>query len=59
MKMYYALIDTNTHPLTTPIITYWCGDNSKASILTQLRGLVLPLGTRKPRNVSRETIYTF
>lgn len=59
MKQYYALIDTNVKPLTTPVITYWCGDSTKASFLTRLRGFVLPLGTRKPRNVSRETIYQF
>lgn len=59
MKQYYALIDTNVKPLTAPVTTYWCGDSTKASFLTRLRGFVLPLGTRKPRNVSRETIYQF
>lgn len=59
MKMYYALIDTNVKPLTQPIITYWMGDSTRASFLTRLRGSVLPLGTRKPRNVSRETIREF
>lgn len=59
MKMYYLLLDTNVKPLTTPVTTYWCGDNSKAGFLTSLRGFVIPLGTRKPKNVSRETIWNF
>ena len=59
MKMYYLLLDTNVKPLTTPVTTYWCGDNSKAGFLTDLRGFVIPLGTRKPKNVSRETIWNF
>ena len=59
MKMYYLLMDTNVKPLTAPIITCWCGDNSKANFLTSLRGFVIPLGTRKPRNIKAEDIWKF
>ena len=51
-------MDTNVKPLH-PVNTYWCGDNSKASFLTELRGFVLPLGTRKPRNIKDEDIWKF
>ena len=57
MKAYYATIDT-CKPVKD-MIQYWVGDNSKAVILTHSNKLVLPLGTRKPRNVSRETIKQF
>ena len=57
MKMYYLLLDTNVKPLTTPVSTYWCGDNSKADFLTSLRGFVIPLGTKKPRKVPAEQIW--
>lgn len=56
MKQYYQLLDPSFNP---PITTYWCGESSKATILTKLRGFVIPLGTRKPKNVSRETIRQF
>lgn len=59
MKMYYLLFDTNVKPLTTPVTTYWCGDNSKAGFLTDLRGFVIPLGTRKPRNIPADDIWKF
>ena len=52
-------MDTNVKPLHHPVNTYWCGDNSKASFLTELRGFVLPLGTRKPRNIKDEDIWKF
>ena len=57
MKQYYATIDTCKSPQN--MVQYWVGDNSKAVILTHSNKLVLPLGTRKPRNVSRETIKQF
>lgn len=56
MKMYYLLTDPT---MTPPVNTYWYGDNSRAKILTSLRGFVLPIGTRKPKNVSHETIHEF
>ena len=56
MIMYYVLIDPSFHP---SINTYWKGDNTRAGFLTELRGFVIPLGTRKPKNVSRETIREF
>lgn len=56
MKQYYELLDPTFSP---PVITYWCGESSKAKILTQLRGFVIPLGNKKPKKVSRETIRQF
>lgn len=56
MIMYYLLVDPTLHP---SVNTYWRGDNSRAGFLTELRGFVIPLGTRKPRNVSHETIREF
>lgn len=56
MKHYYKLIDPTMHP---PVTTYWHGDTTKSKILLTLRGFVLPLGNKKPSNVSRETIYEF
>lgn len=57
MKQYYATIDTCNSPQN--MIQYWVGDSSRAITLTKLNKLVLPLGTRKPRNVSRETLKQF
>ena len=56
MIMYYLLTDPTFHP---SVNTYWRGDNSRAGFLTKLGGFVIPLGTRKPRNVSHETIRQF
>lgn len=56
MKHYYKLIDPWK---SGAIVTYWHGDPASAKILLSLRGFVLPLGTHKPKNVSRETIYEF
>lgn len=53
MKMYYVLIDPTIKPC---INTYWHGDNSSANFLTRLRGFVLPLGTRKPKNLTGSTV---
>ena len=52
MKHYYLHI--NTHHTEV-----WCGDNKRANVLLKMNGLILPLGTRKPRNVSRETLKEF
>ena len=57
MKQYYATIDT-CKPVKD-MIQYWVGDSSKAIVLTKMNKLVVPLGTRKPRNVSRETLKQF
>lgn len=61
MKQYYKLIDPfgMTKYNTQPVVSYWHGDPAKAKVLLSLRGFVLPLGTRKPKNVSRETIHEF
>lgn len=61
MKQYYKLIDPfgMTKYNTSPVVSYWHGDTTKSKILLALRGFVLPLGTAKPKNVSRETIYEF
>lgn len=58
MIMYYVLVDPIIQPPIT-IKTYWRGDNSRAGFLTELRGFVIPLGTRNPKNVSHETIREF
>jgi hypothetical protein len=54
MKQYYLVYN-----VTTSTIDCWCGDNSKADFLLQLGRTILPVGNKKPRNVSRETIKTF
>ena len=54
MKQYYQVYN----PVTSTIET-WAGDNTKASFLLQTGNLILPLGNKKPKNVSRETIKTF
>ena len=54
MKQYYQLYDTTFHTSH-----YWCGDSSKAQFITKLGMMVIPLGNKKPRNVSRETIKEF
>lgn len=52
MKQYYCTIDNG-------VVQYWYGDSAKASLLLKFNRLILPLGTRKPRNVSRETLKQF
>lgn len=54
MKQYYLIYNA-----TTSTIDCWCGDNSKADFLLTLGNVILPVGNKKPRNVSRETIKTF
>jgi len=54
MKQYYYLYDTTFHTKSC-----WHGDIEKADFLLQLAQMVIPLGTRRPRNVSRETIKEF
>ena len=51
MKHYYKVI-------TLRGIEYWHG-NTKNSTQLHKYGFVIPLGTRRPRNVSRETIKEF
>lgn len=52
MKQYYLVIKNSEKE-------YWCGDSSRAYVLLQIGNIVLPLGGRKPKNVSRETIKQF
>lgn len=54
MKQYYQLYDTTFHTSK-----YYAGDSLKAEWLTKLGMMIIPLGNKKPRNVSRETIKTF
>lgn len=54
MKQYYLVYNS-----TTSIIDCWCGDNSKADFLLKLGNAILPVGNKKPRNVSRAIIKTF
>lgn len=54
MKQYYQVYN----PVTSTS-TYWIGDSSKASFLLEFGNLILPLGNKKPKNVSRETIKQF
>lgn len=53
MKQYYRTLNADN---TT---TYWHGDTIRAVWLLKTNKLVLPLGTHKPKNVSRETIREF
>lgn len=39
--------------------SYWRGDSLRASILLTLGEIVIPLGNKKPKNVSRETLKEF
>lgn len=54
MKQYYRTISKNGLA-----IEVWHGDSAKAGWLLETNKLVLPLGTRKPKNVSHETIKEF
>lgn len=54
MKQYYCMIDTTFHTKR-----YWHGDNTKTKVILSLGDLIIPLGTKKPKNVSRETIREF
>lgn len=54
MKQYYRTISKHGSAIET-----WYGEPSKAEWLLKTNKLVLPLGTRKPRNVSHETIREF
>lgn len=58
MRMYYETIKVLGD---TTNIAYWAGDNSKATALVKKFNFdfIRPLGTKKPRNVSRETIMEF
>lgn len=38
---------------------YWRGKSENAGVLLTFGALVLPLGNKKPRNVSRETLKEF
>ena len=52
MKQYYIVFKNRE-------MEYWCGDSARAYVLLQIGNIVLPLGSRKPKNVSRETIKQF
>lgn len=54
MKQYYQLYNPITR--TTSI---WSGDTTKSTNLLKFASIIIPLGTRKPKNVSRETIKQF
>ena len=54
MINYYKIINTNTHT-----IEYWKGDTSKSSWLLSTSNLIIPLGNKLPKNVSRETLKQF
>lgn len=56
MKQYYRVIDKIDGQLK---IETWHGDNLRANWLLRNKFQVLPLGTQKPKNVSRETIKEF
>ena len=52
MKYYYKTIKNHK-------TEYWCGDSQRASVLLIMGYTVIPLGVRKPKNVSRETFKVF
>ena len=54
MINYYRTINT-----TTGQIEVWKGDASKSHWLLTTSNLILPLGNKPPKNVSRETIKEF
>lgn len=54
MKQYYLVYNT-----TTSKIDCWCGDSNKSDFLLKTGNTILPVGNKKPKNVSRETIKTF
>ena len=55
-KQYYMIYDTLFQHKD-----YWHGESDRASFLLKLGNpmMVIPLGNRRPRNVSRETIKEF
>lgn len=54
MKQYYQVYN-----LVTSTSTYWTGDNAKAIFLLTSGNFVIPLGNKKPKKVSRETLNQF
>ena len=54
MVNYYKLIDTITGK-----IEYWKGDTSSSSWLLHTSKMIVPLGNKLPKNVSRETLKYF
>ena len=54
MINYYKLVNTSTHK-----IEYWKGDTSSSSWLLSTNCFIIPLGTRLPKTVSRETLHHF
>lgn len=60
MKQYYKCVRKYEDGELT--IHYWHGDSSKEGSVDHLHycyDFVIPLGTHKPKNVSRETIKEF
>lgn len=56
MIQYYRVLKLKPYNYSDAI---WHGDSSKAHFLVLLGDFIIPLGTRKPKNVSRETIKNF
>ena len=54
MKQYYQVYN----PLTSTS-TYWTGDSTKANFLLTSNNFIIPLGSKKPKKVSRETLHQF
>ena len=52
--MYYKLFN----PINKTV-EYWHGSPARSSFLLTIGVLILPLGSRLPKNVSRETIKEF
>lgn len=60
MTMYYKAIKLFKDE--APVITYWYGDSNKAGAIAHLLysfDFIIPAGSTKPKNVSRETIMEF
>lgn len=56
MRQYYK---ASKKVGTEIVIDYWYGDSDKSSFLFHSYDFVLALGTKKPRNVPKDTIKLF
>ena len=54
MKQYYLVYNA-----TTSTSTYWAGGNLKAGFLLTTGNFIIPLGNKKPKKVSCETLHQF